>query len=485
MRTPTLQLRDYVRVLRRHVVLIVATLVLGLVAGAGFSFLQTPVYQSTSKVFVGLNSVSTVQELNAGSTFVQQAVASYANLVTTDSVLEPVINRLDLPTTPNALAGQITATTPLNTVVIDITVSDTSPQRAAAIANAVASQLSTSVDSLTPSAGKQNAVAVSKVDSAVAPSSPTTPRIPLNISLGGLVGLALGLVLAFLHERLDSRIRGQRDIELVTDRPVLGGITYDPRAAREPLIVRDDPRSVHAEAFRSLRTNLQFLDFGGASRAFVVTSAVENEGKSTTAANLAIAEADAGRRVLLVEADLRKPKVAEYLGLPSGAGLTDVLIGEVPLDEAVQSWGDRGMQVLAAGRIPPNPSELLQSGAMVDLIGAMRERFDTVIFDAPPLLPVSDAAILAHATSGAVMVAAAGRTNRLELRAALGAVHQIDAKVLGIVLTMLPTRGADAYAFGRYGYASAYGVAAAHTSTARDVSAKSVELTSQQQPRHA
>jgi capsular exopolysaccharide synthesis family protein len=456
-----LQLRDYVRVLRRHWFLIIAALLIGGLGGGGFSALQKPVYESTSKVFVGINSVTNVQELNAGSSFVQQAVASYANLVTTDSVLSPVIDKLGLDTTPTALAGQVTASNPLNTVVIDITVDDPSAQQAADIANAVASQLSVAVDRITPSAsGARDAVQVSKVDSAVAPTSPVTPRIPLNIGLGLLVGLALGLALAFLHDRLDSRIRGQRDIELVTDRPILGGIGHDSKVKTEPLIVRDDPRSVRAEAFRSLRTNLQFLDFGGRSQSFVVTSSLENEGKSTTAANLAIAVADTGRRVLLVEADLRKPKLGEYLGLDGGVGLTDVIIGNADLQQAAQRWGSREMFVLPAGQIPPNPSELLQSSAMLELLERLRAEYDTVIFDAPPLLPVADATILARETSGALMVAAAGRTTRVQLRAALGALHQVDAKVLGIVLTMLPNKGVDASAFGRYGYASSYGAPA-------------------------
>jgi capsular exopolysaccharide synthesis family protein len=283
---------------------------------------------------------------------------------------------------------------------------------------------------------------------------PSSPNIPLNIALGALIGLALGIGVAVLRSVLDTRIRTPRDVEGVTDRPIIGAIAYDPKARSRPLIVHADPLSPRAESFRALRTNLQFLDMGERS-SFVVTSSLPDEGKSTTAINLAIALADAGKRVALLDTDLRKPKAAEYLGIEGGAGLTDVLIGRARIEDVMLPWGDRSLYVLPAGRIPPNPSELLGSKQMQVLLASLEREFDVVLCDAPPLLPVTDGAILARATSGAILVVAAGKTNRHQLSSAVEALDTVSAKVAGIVMSMVPTRGPDSYY--TYGYGYRYG----------------------------
>jgi capsular exopolysaccharide synthesis family protein len=262
---------------------------------------------------------------------------------------------------------------------------------------------------------------------------------------------------AVLRETLDTRIRNEHDVESVTDVSILGGIVFDPKAAERPLIVHVDPRSPRAESFRSLRTNLQFLDVGRADRSFVVTSAVPSEGKSTTAANLAIALADSGASVLLIDADLRRPKMAQYMGIEGGAGLTDVLIGRAEVADVIQPWGRAKLFVLPAGRIPPNPSELLGSARMMHFIGEFNKNYDVVIYDTPPLLPVTDAAILAKSVGGALVVVSAGRTHKNQLRGAIAALANVEASISGLVLTMLPAKGPDAYGYGRYGSAYGYG----------------------------
>jgi capsular exopolysaccharide synthesis family protein len=260
-----------------------------------------------------------------------------------------------------------------------------------------------------------------------------------------------------LREALDTKVRSERDVEAITEATILGGIAYDARTPDNPLVVRDDPRSPRAESFRTLRTNLQFLSIGSETRSFVLTSSIPGEGKSTTAANLAMVIALSGQRVVIVDADLRKPKLAEYLGLEGGAGLTDVLIGRADVADVLQRWGETNLYVLPAGKIPPNPSELLGSTAMINLISFLERSFDLVLFDAPPLLPVTDAAILAKNTSGAVLMVAAGRVHKNQLRGATVALANVGARVAGLVMTMLPTKGPDSYGYGRYGYGYGYG----------------------------
>jgi capsular exopolysaccharide synthesis family protein len=249
---------------------------------------------------------------------------------------------------------------------------------------------------------------------------------------------------------LDNRVRNARDIEALTDRPLIGAIPFDPKAKERPLILEADPHNTRSESFRALRTNLQFLEMDG-GHSFVITSSLPSEGKSTTTLNLALALADAGKRVALIDCDLRKPKVAEYLGTEGGAGLTDVLIGRARVADVMLPWGKRPLYVLPAGKVPPNPSELLGSKQMGQLLDALAKEFDIVLCDAPPLLPVTDAAILARSTSGAIVVVSAGRTTTNQLGGALDALETVGAKVAGMVLSMVPVRGPDAYGYG-YGY---------------------------------
>jgi capsular exopolysaccharide synthesis family protein len=466
------ELRDYIRILRSSWVLIVALTLVGVAAAAGYSLLQTPQYSSSAKVFVSTSNGSTVSELQQGNTFTQQRVKTYSDLVTTPIVLLPVVNELQLDTTGEALAKQISASAPLDTTLIEITAVNSDPALAADLATAVSQSLTQvvsnieSTEAAAPAAEGEAAtttpspVRLTLVQHAAVPQSPMSPNVPLNIVLGALVGLALGVGAAVLKATLDTRIRNERDVELITETPIIGGIVYDPKAKERPLIVHADPQSPRAESFRTLRTNLQYLEPGRGDRAFVITSSIESEGKSTTTANLAIALADAGARVILVDADLRRPKVDSYMGIEGAVGLTDLLIGRAELQDVIQRWGRNQLYVLPAGRIPPNPSELLGSTQMFKVLEELKGAFDVVLFDAPPLLPVTDAAVLARSVGGAIVVVAAGRAHKQHLRGAIAALENVDAPVSGIVMTMLPTKGPDAYGYGRYGYGYGYGYAA-------------------------
>jgi capsular exopolysaccharide synthesis family protein len=453
-----MELTDYIRILRKNWIIIVLATLLGVGAAAAYSLTRTPMYEAQSTVFVSTQAGGTIGEMQQGQTFSQSRVTTYTNLVTTPIVMNPVIAKLDLGVSANALAGAVTASSPLNTTLITISVENSDPLLAADIANALAASLTSAVESIeTPNGSDASPVRLTRVKDAITPLAPSSPNVTLNLVLGGLVGLALGIGIAVLRSVLDTRIRTPQDLEPVTDAPLIGAIAFDPKAKDRPLIVHADPLSPRAESFRALRTNLQFLDMGGRA-SFVITSSVPSEGKSTTTINLAIALADAGKRVALLDTDLRKPKVAEYLGIEGGAGLTDVLIGRAEVGDVMHPWGDRTMYVLPAGKIPPNPSELLGSSQMAALLETLEREFDVVLCDAPPLLPVTDAAILARATSGALVVVSAGRTNRHQLSGAVDALQTIGARVAGVVLSMVPTRGPDAYAYAYgYGYGQGYG----------------------------
>jgi capsular exopolysaccharide synthesis family protein len=453
-----MELRGYLRVLRKQWILIVALTLVGVIVAAAYSLLATPQYEASAKVFVSTQASDNVADLVQGNSFTQQRVQTYADLVNTPVVLAPVAAKLGLRMTPEQLSTRVSASSPVNTTIIDITAISTKATESAWIANQTAASLSKTVQSLeTPNGkGSVSPVKLTRVQIANVPDSPSSPRLWFNVLLGAIIGLVVGGGIALMRETLDTRVRNERDVQQITDVPIVGGIVYDAKATSRPLIVQADPRGARAESFRTLRTNLQFLDVGADARTFVISSSIENEGKTTTCVNLAIALSDAGNRVLVIDADLRQPRVAHYLGIEGAVGLTDVLIGRAELSDVVQPWGKTSLSALPAGSVPPNPSELLGSQAMASLIQRVEGMYDYVLFDSPPLLPVTDAAVLGRTVGNTLLVVAASRTRKAQLKGSVSALTNVGARLAGIVITMLPTKGPDAYGYGLYGY-SGYG----------------------------
>lgn len=433
--------------------MIAAAALIGLLFGGGASVLSTPVYTAQTQLFVAIQSSGSVLELQQGNTFSQARVQSYVKTVGSPLVLQPAIEALGLETTPEQLAARIQASTEVNTVLINIDVTDASPVQAAAIAQAVADSLISSIDSLErPKNGGTSPVALSIIKPATAPTVPSAPNTKMNLLFGFVGGLALGVAATVLRTTIDNRIRGEGDLRKVTVAPLLGGITFDQDAAKRPLLTQIAAQSPRAESFRQLRTNLQFASVAGHGKTILVTSSVPGEGKSTTATNLAIAVAQAGQAVCLVDADLRRPMVNEYLGLDRNAGLTTALMGTAELTQLLQPWGVDNLQVLTSGEIPPNPSELLGSTQMKALIKTLEETFDTVIIDAPPLLPVTDAAVLSQHVGGVVVVVGAQNIRQPDLSKSLRALEMVGSPILGVVLNKLPVKGPDAYAYTYYSH---------------------------------
>lgn len=456
-----MEARDYVRILHKHWVLIVASLLFGLGLAAVYSIILPPKYVAATELYVSVRSGDTAAtgDLVQGTTFARQAVTSYVDVVDSAIVLDRVIAELELEVSSGELAGQVQASSPLNTVLINITVTDDDASRAAQIANSVGEVFADVVinDLEKPEGEAASLVTIETIQPAVVPSSPSSPNVPLNLLLGALAGLVLGIGASSLRAVLDTRIHSQHDIAQVTDKPILGGIAFDPDARKRPLVVHADPRNPRAESFRSLRTNLQFLNIDGGPRSFVVSSPNPGEGKSTTTANLAISLAETGATVALIEGDLRLPTLARYLGIEGAVGLTDVLLGRAEVADALQKWGREKLFILPAGRIPPNPSELLGSAAMARLLEQLTERFDYVLIDTPPLLLVTDAAVVSKFAGGVIVVAASGTTKKHELAGAVRALDAIGSRLLGVIITLLPTRGPDSYGYGTYSYGVSHG----------------------------
>ena len=450
-----MDLRDYFRLLHRNWILIVSFALSGMLGGGAAAMLVAPTYTADTELFVAIQNSGSIQELQQGNTFTQARIQSYVKTATTPIVLQPALDSLGLDMSPDALASKINASSDPETVLINISVSDNSPVRAAAIAQAVANSLITVLDELErPRTGGSSPVGLSIVTPAQAPLAPSAPNASLNVTLGLMVGLILGIGAAALRTALDNRVRGEADIRAITSVPILGGIAFDQKAGNTPLLTHVDHQSPRAESFRQLRTNLQFANLSGHAKTLVVTSSLPGEGKSTTATNLALSLAQAGQSVCLIDADLRRPMVNEYLGLERGAGLTTALIGAADVEDLLQSWGEDQIFVLTSGQIPPNPSELLGSDEMNRLLSHLEGLFDTIIIDAPPILPVTDATVLCQHASGVILVVGSNIVTTQNMERAVRTLELVDANILGIVLNRVPGKGPDAYSYRYDSYTS-------------------------------
>lgn len=442
-----MELTRLARILRKRWILIVAFTLLGVVGGAASALLTPVQYQSSTRVFVAaqIQNGSTPGDLVQGNNFVVQKLPYYLDVATSPRVLDPVITSLNLNETAAELAERVTATTGPGSAVIEIVALASTADAAQQLARAVSESFTDVVVNQleTPADGGASPVKVGVLDPAVVPDNPALPQLYLNLAVGLLIGLLGGLATAVILGLLDRRLYNRDDIERLTEVPVLGGIPLEVRA--NPIISPDGRATARAEAFRVLRTNLEYADADTSKRSLVVTSSVSGEGKTTTLVNLAIVLAESGATVAVIDADLRTPRLSDYLGLDGDRGLTDVLFGAVQLKESLQSWGTQHpLTVLASGKIPDNPSELLGSTAMGSVLDALSSSYDYVLIDAPSVLAVTDAAVLSRWTGGTILVVGAHRAREPELLAAIDALEAVGTTPLGIVLAMVPTRGPDA-----------------------------------------
>ncbi|GAA3886975.1 polysaccharide biosynthesis tyrosine autokinase [Leifsonia kafniensis] len=431
--------RGFWNLVRSRWIVIVTFALLGVIAASAYVLTTKPEFTAQTELFVATVGSDNTSELAQGSNYSQQQARNYSVVATRQIVLDPVITALGLDTTSAELSQRVTASVPLNTSLISIAVTDTSPSRAAATANAVATSLVNTVVRLVPKrTDGTSPVRLEAIQNATVPSIPSAPNSRIAILLGLLGGLVLGIACVVIPELVSARIRSVDQIKQIADLSMLGSIDYDRGSAKSPLVTESRPHSLQAEEFRQIRTKLRFLQAGEPHKVFVVTSSIPGEGKSVVSANLAASLAASGTSVCVVEADLRHPALGDYFDLDETVGLTEVLARESALDDAIQAWGPNGLRVLLSGDIPPNPSELLASPRTRQILDELRQRFEVVIIDCPPLLPVTDAAILVGEFGGAILVVGSGRVKVRELRKSIEILNSAGTTVLGTILNLAP-----------------------------------------------
>jgi succinoglycan biosynthesis transport protein ExoP len=505
-------LREYLQSLRRRQWLIILVVLACVGLSLAYSLLTTPVYQATSNLLLTPQLSSTLlQANNSNVPVITVDVPTSIQVIESKSVQSYVEKKI--PNVPPVSVSEI-GTTDVVQLSVDSTSPKLAAQAADAYANAyihlqqtqTITTINSAVQLLTThlnainatiaplqaqaaqtSAASGTALATQLqglqeqavtlqneisndefaanqatgggqvVSTASVPTKPVKPKTAEYAILAGFLGIALGVGLALTLEYFDDGIRTKDDLELVGDNyPVLSLIPeivdWRDRHAQY-LVSRSAPSSVPAEAYRSLRTSIQFLGLDRSIKTIQFTSPGAGEGKTTTLANVAVSIAQAGHRVVVVCCDLRRPRLHQYFDMSNQVGFTSVLLGEATLREALQPVpGLEGLQVLASGQIPPNPSELLSSARTAELLASLADYADIVLIDSPPVLPVTDAAVLAGRVDAVVVVAAAGRTTQTQVSRALEVLGRIDAPIAGLVLN----RASESVSFAYYRYA--YGI---------------------------
>jgi capsular exopolysaccharide synthesis family protein len=429
-------------------------LILCVLLGVAITARSPRVYEARSTLFVGEQQVQLddAREGIYSRVISVGLLKSYVEIIKSRSIAQRAIVDGGLDVAPGTIMRGINSRAILETQVIEVTYHGSDAPRAQRIANAVVDAFVAEIDELGEQEGGNPAVTIEVIDRAVTPGAPVSPNPARNMTLALMLGLLAAAALVFLVEHLDTSIKHRDEVEAM-GLSVLGSIPRLDTHGEEVYIERDT-QGLAGEAFRKLRTAVGFINLEQPTRSILVTSALPQEGKTTTSLNLAMAYALGGLRTVLVEADLRRPSLHRIFGMIGTRGLTTAIVGDCPLTEAIMHTETRNLSVIVAGAIPPNPVELLGSDQMTELLERLERMFDVVIIDSPPLVPVADPAALAGRCDGVIVVARSGKTDRRRLADGVTVIERSGGRLLGVVLNFLkPTDAPYDYTY-HYGYRS-------------------------------
>jgi receptor protein-tyrosine kinase len=417
---------------------------IGLIVAGGValvvSLLQTPLYVSSTQFFISTTDSTSASPSFQGSQFSVQRAVAYARLINGEEMSRRVIDRLGLDMSTGELQSTIQASAVPDTVLVDVTVTDSSAERAKRIADAVGTEFIDLINELeAPANGAASPVTATITDRPEAAGEPSSPDTLLNVATAGLLGLLVGGGIAVARRRPDRWVASDEQGAELAGAPVVGHVLRDGSLAKRHLMHRGGSVTA-AENFRQLRNNLQRLDGGEPPRVIMVTSAVPSEGKTTAVVNLALVLAEAGHKVTVLDAHLRAPRVAEYLGIPNDVGLSDLLTGGADFDDVLRRYSERDLWVIPAGPIPVDAGQLLASSDLQAIVAKLSGDSDYVLVDAPPVLPVADASGLAVHVDGVLICVRYGSTRTAQLRQAAAVLDRARARTLGVVLTVVPPK---------------------------------------------
>lgn len=451
-----MELTRYFRILRQHLWIIIACPLLAALAAGIISLALPPIYEAHVSLYVRpaqpiAGSDPTVAGLTADA-----VLATYADWMTQRPILNSVISQLGLGMRPEDLAKEIKVTPQTNTLLLDVAVQDTSPARARDIANQLVTDFTEAVNQAqtAPTSSSPASDKLIVTSPAVLPDQPVLPNKTLNVAIAFAAGLLVAIGLTFLLDYLDQTIKSD---DLLIERLGLipiGHIAYMPTAkAKQSELVALDPHSPSSESFKALRTSMLFSAIDRQLKTVVITSAELGEGKSRTAANLAIALAQAGHKTLLIDADFRRPSQHRLFGKVRNIGLSNLIIHDATERDAITSLENvPNLWILPSGPRPPNPSELLGSARMMELMSALTHQFAYLIIDTPPVNAVTDASILAASASATILIVEHGKTTWQALAHAKQMLDRVKANIIGVVINKVRASAGSYYSYGYGNY---------------------------------
>lgn len=451
-----MELLDYWRLARRNwFVLVVSTLV-GLALAAVYSLTQPTLYTATSSAYVVAGTSQSTGDALAGSALAKEKADTYLPLVTSQQVASRIAQDLKLSST-QGLASSLKGSVAKDSVLFQITATASSADSASRLADAAIRATAAEVEALetmnpSGSATPTTVIKVVPVQQAATPAVLVSPTLTRNLAIGPALGLMAGFVVALIRRVVDRRVRTSAEAEEHTGVGTLGIIPDAPELAKG--VVLSGNMGPAAEAMRLLRTNIRFVSVDHPPRSIVVTSANPDEGKSTIAAHLAVMLAESGQPTVLIDGDLRRPTLATLFDVDGTVGLSQVLARTVPLADALMVGPHANLRLLAAGRVPPNPSELVGSERMQGLIAELAATH-VVIIDAPPLLAVTDAGLLTVASDGALLVIKSGATFKEQAALCRDTLDKVGGALLGTVLNLVAKKDIGSARYG-YGYYSSH-----------------------------
>ena len=465
----TINFKFILKLVRQNLPIILVGTLVGLVLLLALSFMSTPLYSSSVRLFVSTpaNALD-LSSLSVGSSFAQQRVKSYADIINSPLTLNPVIQKLGLSISPHELAGSISASAPLDTVLIDVTVKTPDPILSANLANEVGAQFAVTASQL-EFGDSTTGIKVTVVGDAQPSSRPSSPRYLLNSLAGMVIGGLVGFVISVIRVYFSGVVKNS---EHLGGHTLLAAIAFDEDAVVHPLISEVDKYSARTEAFRQLRTNIMHIaerreSKGKSSKGYVltVTSSLPGEGKTTSGLNLGLSLAAAGKKVLFLEGDLRRPSAKKYFpefSDKNSQGFAFLLNAEHKTEmqyrKLIRIDRSTKMNLLLAGPVLSNAGELFMSEGLLKFLNFARQNYDFVIVDSPPLLPVSDSLAIAKLSDGILIIVKAGVTRVAQLAGVLNRIKSIGGDPIGVVLNMIPENARDyddygyQYEYSRYGY---------------------------------
>ena len=473
-----IDLREMIHILRSRCWIIIICFLIAVITSltVNYKFL-VPVYRAESTLFAG-KEPNKIASLDLGEfNLNQKLVVDYREIILSRLVTEEVINHLNLDMQVETFRNRVSVSTIKDSRFFKIAFESSDPTMAMDVVNALAQEVISKAEEIIDI---KNVVVV---DRAQLPEKPIKPNKKLNVAIASVLGLMLGTFLVFFMEFLDRTIKTEDDIRRYLQLNTIGEIPEFEGAARnidkkffnlnfrksrfkrrsdlittsKSLISLLDPKAPASEAYRALRTNIGYTSVDKEIQTLVMTSAGPGEGKSTTTVNLAISMAQVGKKVLIIDADLRKPKIHRYLSLPNDYGLTDIIVNKHPVEDCIKPYKVlKNIHVISSGVLPPNPSEILESKTMWDLLEGLKDSYDLILLDTPPVGQLTDAAIVGRNADAVVLVVASGESNIDMARHAKSALDKVNARTIGSVLTKINPKSGSTYYYRYYNYDQYY-----------------------------